>query len=236
MATIMFNGKSYSSLEEMPPNDRQAYEEMMSIFVDANGNGIPDFLEGDIVQNVMTAVTSNIHFNGQVYDGMNELPVDVREKIQGAFEKMTELGIVTKTDSPVVIGFNSDQASKDPQIQPRHLFHVNFPLLLKKIRDRMLCRGSWLGLHCSSALCWPPLQYFILWGIHEADLDLYPYCWCDLCSDGAYSRYIHPANRFGDLYDRASCKRARLCIRVQGNWVFSGCNLRAFNASERYST
>lgn len=119
MATIMFNGKSYSSLEEMPPSDRQAYEQMMSIFVDANGNGIPDFLEGDIVQNVMTAVTSNIHFNGQVYDGMNELPVDVREKIQGAFEKMTELGIVTKTDSPVVMGFNSDQASKDPQIQSR---------------------------------------------------------------------------------------------------------------------
>lgn len=126
MATIMFNGKSYSSLEEMPPNDRQAYEQMMSIFVDANGNGIPDFLEGDIVQNVMTAVTSNIHFNGQVYDGMNELPVDVREKIQGAFEKMTELGIVTKTDSPVVIGFNSDQASKDPQIQSRPFISREF--------------------------------------------------------------------------------------------------------------
>lgn len=126
MATIMFNGKSYSSLEEMPPNDRQAYEQMMSIFVDANGNGIPDFLEGDIVQNVMTAVTSNIHFNGQVYDGMNELPADVREKIQGAFEKMTELGIVTKTASPVVMGLNSDQASKDPQIQSRPFISREF--------------------------------------------------------------------------------------------------------------
>ena len=52
---IMFNGKTYNSLEEMPANERMAYEQMQKIFVDANGNGIPDFLEGDIAKNVMTA-------------------------------------------------------------------------------------------------------------------------------------------------------------------------------------
>lgn len=117
MATIIFNGKSYNSLEEMQPNERQAYEQMMSIFVDANGNGIPDFLEGDIVKNVMTAFTSSINVNGQAYGGMNELPVDVREKIHGAFEKMTELGIVTKTTSPMMMGINSAQVTPQPQIQ-----------------------------------------------------------------------------------------------------------------------
>lgn len=114
---IIFNGKTYNSLEEMPPNERRAYEQMMNIFVDANGNGIPDFLEGDMVKNVMSAVTSNIHFNGQVYEGLNELPPDVREKIQGAFEKMTELGVVTKTTSPMMMGVNSVQVSGEPVIQ-----------------------------------------------------------------------------------------------------------------------
>ena len=119
MATILFNGKSYNSLEEMPPNERQAYEQMMNIFVDANGNGIPDFLEGDMVKNVLSAVASNIQFNGQVYEGMNELPPDVREKIQGAFEKMSELGIVTKTPPSMVMGVNSAQVSGEPQIRSR---------------------------------------------------------------------------------------------------------------------
>lgn len=116
---IIFNGKTYNSLEEMPQNERQAYEQMMNIFVDANGNGIPDFLEGDMVKNVLSAVTSNIHFNGQVYEGMNELPPDVREKIQGAFEKMSELGIVTKTTPSMMMGVNSAQVSGEPQIRSR---------------------------------------------------------------------------------------------------------------------
>lgn len=120
MTSIIFNGKTYNNLEEMPSNERQAYEQMMKIFVDANGNGIPDFLEGDIVKNVMTAVTSNISVNGQMYGGMNELPDDVRAKIQGALEKMSELGVVTKTSSPMVMGINSVQVpSKEPSFQSK---------------------------------------------------------------------------------------------------------------------
>ncbi len=119
MAIIIFNGKTYNKIEEMPPNEKQAYEQMMKIFVDANGNGIPDFLEGDMVKNVMTAVTSNISVNGQMYGGMNELPDDVRAKIQGALEKMTELGIVTKTTSQMVMEVDSVQASKEPRVQSR---------------------------------------------------------------------------------------------------------------------
>ena len=49
MATIIFNGKSYNSLEEMPEKERKAYDQMMDIFADKNGNGIPDFMEGDMV-------------------------------------------------------------------------------------------------------------------------------------------------------------------------------------------
>jgi hypothetical protein len=81
--------------------------------VDKNGNGIPDFLEGDMVRNVMTALTSNIHFNGRTYSGMDELPPDVRQKVEGAFEKLAQMGIVAQ-DSPMSEQRAFTQVGREP--------------------------------------------------------------------------------------------------------------------------
>src|SRR5258706_9763534 len=100
MPTILFNGKTYNSIEEMPVDVRSAYQQVADIFVDKNGNGIPDFLEGDMVKNVITAFTSNVNVNGQTYNNMNELPPDICAQVQGAFEKLSALGMVTNNNSP----------------------------------------------------------------------------------------------------------------------------------------
>ena len=93
---IIFNGKSYNSVEEMPASDREAYEGMFQIFTDKNGNGIPDFLEGDVAKNVMTAFTTNVvNYDGKVYNSLDELPADARQKVQEAFAKLNQMGIVT---------------------------------------------------------------------------------------------------------------------------------------------
>lgn len=92
---ITFNGKSYNSIEEMPANERQAYESMFQIFKDENGNGIPDFMEGDMVKNVMNAFTSNVVYNGKVYTNMDELPPEARQKLNDAMGKLNQLGVVT---------------------------------------------------------------------------------------------------------------------------------------------
>jgi len=42
---IVINGKTYKNADEMPPDVRQQYEEAMSA-LDANRNGLPDFMEG----------------------------------------------------------------------------------------------------------------------------------------------------------------------------------------------
>jgi len=115
MARIVFNGKTYNSVEEMPANERRAFDQLSAMFVDKNGNGIPDFLEGDMVQNVITAYTSSLNINGKNFENLNELPDDVRSRVQGAFEKMAELGIVTKTTSPMVMQVNSAQMTQTPQ-------------------------------------------------------------------------------------------------------------------------
>ncbi len=44
--TIVFNGKTYNSVDEMPSDIRKAYEQVMSAFADNNQNGMPDVLEG----------------------------------------------------------------------------------------------------------------------------------------------------------------------------------------------
>ena len=44
-AQIVVNGQTYSSLEELPPEYRATYEQAMGN-LDANRNGIPDFVEG----------------------------------------------------------------------------------------------------------------------------------------------------------------------------------------------
>ena len=96
---IIFNGKTYNSVNEMPANERQAYEQMFQIFTDKNGNGIPDFLEGDIAKNVMTAFTNVVNYDGKVYNNMDELPPEARQKLQDAFAKLNQMGIVTAATS-----------------------------------------------------------------------------------------------------------------------------------------
>jgi hypothetical protein len=46
MAKFDVNGKSYASLDEMPPDVRQAYEQMVGVFTDKNRDGVPDIMEG----------------------------------------------------------------------------------------------------------------------------------------------------------------------------------------------
>ena len=60
--------------------------------MDANGNGIPDFLEG--LQKVMTAFTSSVNYDGKIYNNLHQLPAEVREKVQDAFAKLNQMGIL----------------------------------------------------------------------------------------------------------------------------------------------
>jgi hypothetical protein len=96
MATIQFNGKTYNSLEEMPAIERQAFEQLSAIFVDKNGNGIPDFMEGDLAQNILAAVASSVHIDGRNDQELSGIPPELRDKVQVAIRKLSELGLVAE--------------------------------------------------------------------------------------------------------------------------------------------
>lgn len=118
MTNITFNGKTYNSLNEMSANERQAYEQMMNILVDKNGNGIPDFLEGDMVQNVMKAHSANIGVDGNASQTINDLSPETRENVRTALKILARLGILPR-DIPASLYEPTPAISREPQFVSR---------------------------------------------------------------------------------------------------------------------
>ena len=82
---VVVNGREYGSAEEMPSDVRQAYERMRSGLVDSDRDGVPDMFEGK-KGNVVRVTRQKVVVNGREYDGVGEMPPDVRR----AFERARE--------------------------------------------------------------------------------------------------------------------------------------------------
>lgn len=116
MPVIIFNGKTYTRIEDMPADERQAFEQMSKMFVDANGNGIPDFLEGDIVQNILAAhsTKTQISADGKTYHTLENLPPELRQSVDSAFQMLSNMGILK--DMP---DMQPKPFSREPQFESR---------------------------------------------------------------------------------------------------------------------
>ena len=89
---FMYQGKEYSSLEELPPEARQVYEQVFKSLADNNHNGIPDLLEG-MTANTLVSALNAIHLNGQNYNSVEEMPPEARriyDKAMAAVAKWTD--------------------------------------------------------------------------------------------------------------------------------------------------
>ena len=78
---IVFNGQEFSSPDDMPPDIRNAYDQVMSgTLADANRNNIPDILEGG---------------SSSVFTGIRTLtPDDPAEKLK-KLKEMRDSGLIT---------------------------------------------------------------------------------------------------------------------------------------------
>jgi hypothetical protein len=97
MPQIIVNGKSYASMDEMPAEIRQTYEQAMGVLADNNKNGIPDVLEGGISKINLTGTmapmvinSTNIVVDGKLYSNANELPPEARQKYEQAMAKLAQ--------------------------------------------------------------------------------------------------------------------------------------------------
>lgn len=87
---IVIDGKTYNSVNEMPEDVRRSYEDAMRN-LDNNRNGTPDLFEGTAsFQDSTTSVinATKIVVNGQVFDGLDQLPPEVRAKYEQAMGAM----------------------------------------------------------------------------------------------------------------------------------------------------
>jgi hypothetical protein len=115
-SSIKFNGATYSSVDQMPPEVRAQYEKMRAIFVDEDKNGIPDLLEARSLGSTggalfkalkffvagasttsNTFVSERIFVNGKEYNSLDDVPPEFQDKIrearasQGNIENLGEL-------------------------------------------------------------------------------------------------------------------------------------------------
>lgn len=91
--TIKFNGKEYSSVEEMPADIRLAYQALTRTFADKNQDGVPDIFEGlgspgtHRIEINQTKV-SKIIYNGKEYSNREEMPADARAEYDKAMDRL----------------------------------------------------------------------------------------------------------------------------------------------------
>lgn len=90
---IVYNGKEYSSLDELPPEAREAFERAGSALTDKNRDGVPDILEGRPGEMNVSVTTLSQHdrkivFNGREYSSPDELPPEARAAYRQAMEQL----------------------------------------------------------------------------------------------------------------------------------------------------
>ena len=102
---IVIDGKTYDSIEEMPPDVRQKYEQAMQSLGDANGNRIPDAFENmniladrdkngvpDVVENLVAgqAVVNSMKIivDGKEFNGIENLPPEARARYEAAMGQL----------------------------------------------------------------------------------------------------------------------------------------------------
>jgi hypothetical protein len=102
---IVIDGKTYNSVDEMPADIRQKYEQAMRSLGDANNNKIPDAFETmnifadkdkdgvpDVLENLAashaTVNTMKIIVDGKEFDGLENLPPEARAKYEQAMGKL----------------------------------------------------------------------------------------------------------------------------------------------------
>jgi hypothetical protein len=94
MGIISFNGKTYNSLEEMPADQRAAYDAVMNFMKDENNNGIPDMFEGDVMQKMMGMAGTRVLINGQEMQSVEALSPEAKAKFDKAMTKLSQLGFI----------------------------------------------------------------------------------------------------------------------------------------------
>jgi hypothetical protein len=170
--TIVFNGKTYNSVDEMPPEVRQAYEKVVGLFADKNQNGIPDVFEGIGSvnrQNInIKKKTTAIIYDGKKYDNVEQLPPEARQKYEQAMGKLDadKDGIPDFIEGMMGTSSASTMTSELPASQPvfsqPSTVSVNSPSAIEPENNSL--RWLIIGIGLIIVLCMGAIGMWVLFG------------------------------------------------------------------------
>lgn len=119
MPQIHFNGKTYNDLAEMPATEREAYDQLITIFKDEDQDGTPDIFQGDVVENIIEIVKKT-GGNSEGISALEQMSPAMRARISKAIVKLYELGLISGSpDLPKEWPFSSSEmatAREDTEI------------------------------------------------------------------------------------------------------------------------
>jgi hypothetical protein len=115
MPQIHFNGKIYNDLAEMPANERQMYEQLMSAMRDEDGNGVPDVLEGDVVSNIIE-IAKKTGGNSEGVAALEQMSPEMRARISKGIAKLQEFGLLS--GMPDLAQTSQASSWEDAEIRP----------------------------------------------------------------------------------------------------------------------
>jgi hypothetical protein len=128
---ITYNGKTYNSINDLPPEARK-------IFEDKDGNNVPDVFEG-LLESAKefrgsAEMTSSAYVvDGKTYNSLDEVPAEQREMIKEKFRKLEQSGLKPYGNQVTVETKSTDIK---PETQPGNLdtatseLSANFPFKL----------------------------------------------------------------------------------------------------------
>ena len=91
---ITVNGRTYASVEEMPPEVRREYERAMGqLMTDRDGNGVPDLFEQpptDPLQPPISIMSEHSVVKSVKCDGLEDLPPEIRDAVAGALQEKSQ--------------------------------------------------------------------------------------------------------------------------------------------------
>jgi hypothetical protein len=106
---VLFNGREYGSVDEMPADVRQAYLALQAAFVDLDGDGLPDIFQGRARINVDVTSETQIIFDGHRYSSADELPAEARQRYDQAMA-----ALAAARPAPEPPGLRSGSAATPP--------------------------------------------------------------------------------------------------------------------------
>lgn len=109
---IIFGGKEYSDIEEMPPEVRYEYERAISLLRDADHNGIPDVVQ-DTGKSTTRVEQHRFIVNGQEYSNLDDLPPAVRRTIEKSMPPSVKQGF--EFSNKPIAAYDADSSRLRPK-------------------------------------------------------------------------------------------------------------------------